>query len=136
MSIANTITKLLKESEESRKGNDKPLAVKAKKTSGPNVNNVDIFSMLSKAQEDFNTSRSSGGGGGGGGGDSGNAITGTKSPLVTPTDSMPGPLSAPLGPDVTSQSVMDFFAKAKVNVVSGSNVVCVRERAARVSSEC
>ncbi|EFN85891.1 mRNA-decapping enzyme 1A [Harpegnathos saltator] len=112
--IANTINKLLKESEESRKINSKPLAVKAKKASGPNVNNVDIFSMLSKAQEDFNTSRSSGGGGGGSG-DSGSVVTGTKSPLVTPTDNIPGPLNAPLGPDVTSQSVMDFFAKAKVN---------------------
>ncbi|XP_014470690.1 PREDICTED: mRNA-decapping enzyme 1B [Dinoponera quadriceps] len=108
--IANTINKLLKESEESRKVNSKPLAVKAKKTSGPNVNNVDIFSMLSKAQEDFNTSRSSGGGGG-----NDSMVTGTKSPLATPTDGIPGPLNAPLGPDVTSQSVMDFFAKAKVN---------------------
>lgn len=115
--IANIINKLLKESEESRKINSKPLAMKAKKTVGPNVNNVDIFSMLSKAQEDFNTSRSSGGGGDGGG-DSGCAVIETKSPLVIPTDNIPGPLSAPLGPDVTSQSVMDFFAKAKVNIIS------------------
>lgn len=112
--IANMLNKLLKECEENRKISNKPL-LKAKKTSGPNVNNVDIFSMLSKAQEDFNTSRSSGGGGD----DSGNAITELKSPLVMPmTDNISGPLVAPLGPDVTSQSVMDFFAKAKVSIVS------------------
>ena len=115
--IANMLNILLKECEESRKINSKPQN-KIKKQGpnlGPNLNNVDIFSMLSKAQEDFNTSRVSGGGGGGGG-DSGNAIIGSKSPLVIPTtDNISGSLSAPLGPDVTSQSVMDFFAKAKVN---------------------
>ncbi|KAL0101053.1 hypothetical protein PUN28_018723 [Cardiocondyla obscurior] len=111
--IANMLNKLLKECEENRKISNKPL-IKAKKTSGPNVNNVDIFSMLSKAQEDFNTSRGSSGGGGGC--DSCSTGTGLKSPLVMPmTDNISGPLSAPLGPDVTSQSVMDFFAKAKVN---------------------
>lgn len=116
--IANMLNKLLKECEENRKISNKPL-LKAKTTSGPNVNNVDIFSMLSKAQEDFNTSRGSSGGGGGGGGDSGNAVSGSKSPSVMPvTDNISGPLVAPLGPDVTSQSVMDFFAKAKVSIVS------------------
>lgn len=116
--IANMLNKLLKECEESRKINSKPQN-KIKKVSGPSVNNVDIFSMLSKAQEDFNTSRVSGSGGGGGG-DSSNTIIGSKSPLVTPTtDNISGSLSAPLGPDVTSQSVMDFFAKAKVsNIIS------------------
>lgn len=110
--IANTINTLLKESEENRKVNNKP-AVKLKKAAGSSINNVDIFSMLSKAQENFNTSRGSGGGGGI---DPGNMIAGSKSPLVTPTtDNISGPLSAPLGPDVTSQSVMDFFAKAKVS---------------------
>ncbi|XP_028046858.1 mRNA-decapping enzyme 1A isoform X2 [Monomorium pharaonis] len=108
--IANMLNKLLKECEENRRISNKPL-LKAKKTSGLNINNVDIFSMLSKAQEDFNTSRGSGGGG-----NSHNIVTGSKSPLVTPmTDNISGPLTAPLGPDVTSQSVMDFFAKAKVN---------------------
>lgn len=108
------LNKLLKECEESRKINSKPQN-KIKKVSGPSVNNVDIFSMLSKAQEDFNTSRVSGSGGGGGG-DSSNTIIGSKSPLVTPTaDNISGSLSVPLGPDVTSQSVMDFFAKAKVS---------------------
>lgn len=86
------------------------------------MNNVDIFSMLSKAQEDFNTSRGSGGGGGGSGDNCGTAAR-SKSPLVTPTaDNISGPLNAPLGPDVTSQSVMDFFAKAKVSNSSCSNV--------------
>lgn len=102
------LNKLLKECEENRNISNKPL-LKAKKTSGSNVNNIDIFSMLSKAQEDFNTSRGSLGES-----DSGNTITGSKSPLVMP-DHISGPLTAPLGPDVTSQSVMDFFAKAKVN---------------------
>jgi len=115
--IANMLNKLLKECEENRKISNKPL-LKAKKTSGPNVNNVDIFSMLSKAQEDFNTSRGSGGGEGGER-DRGNTISGSKSPSITPmTDNISGPLVAPLGPDVTSQSVMDFFAKAKVSIVS------------------
>lgn len=115
------LNKLLKECEESRKINSKPQN-KNKKIVGLNdKNNVDIFSMLSKAQEDFNTSRVGSGGGGGGGGDSGNAI-GSKSPLITPTtENISGSLSAPLGPDVTSQSVMDFFAKAKV---SSSIVFC------------
>lgn len=114
--IAKMLNELLKECEESLKINNKPL-VKAKKPSSSNVNNVDIFSMLSKAQEDFNTSRSSGGGGGGGkgSGDSGNKVR-SKSPLSSTTDNVVGPLAAPLGPDVTSQSVMDFFAKAKVSI--------------------
>ena len=108
--IGAMLNKLVKESDETRKASSKP-AVNAKKSSGPNVNNVDIFSMLSKAQEDFNTNKSNSSGGGG----SAEGI-GTKSPLVTSiTDHVSGPLTAPLGPDVTSQSVMDFFAKAKVN---------------------
>ncbi|XP_076241539.1 decapping mRNA 1 [Calliopsis andreniformis] len=108
--IGAMLNKLVKESEENRKACSKP-AINIKKTLGPNVNNVDIFSMLSKAQEDFNTNRNNSSSGGG----TGEAV-GTKSPLVTPiTDNISGPLAAPLGPDVTSQSVMDFFAKAKVN---------------------
>ncbi|KZC10432.1 mRNA-decapping enzyme 1B [Dufourea novaeangliae] len=78
--IGAMLNKLVKDSEESRKASNKS-AVNVKKSSGPTVNNVDIFSMLSKAQEDFNTNRS----------------------------------STASGADVTSQSVMDFFAKAKVN---------------------
>lgn len=120
--IANMINKLLKESEENRKVNNKPV-IKAKKASGSNMNNVDIFSMLSKAQEDFNTSRGSGGGGGGNTDPGSCMVAGSKSPLVIPTtDNISGPLSAPLGPDVTSQSVMDFFAKAKVSVISCPNI--------------
>lgn len=114
MRIGAMLNKLVKESEESRKACNKPV-VNEKKDSGPNVNNVDIFSMLSKAQKDFNTNRnsSSSGGGGGGGTREGHSI---KSPLVIPnSDNVSGPLIAPLGPDVTSQSVMDFFAKAKVS---------------------
>lgn len=62
---------------------------------------VDIFSMLSKAQEDFN-----------------------KTP--TKQDGPPTFSSTPRAPDVTSQSVMDFFAKAssksrKPTGSSGSN---------------
>ncbi|XP_031827728.1 decapping mRNA 1 isoform X2 [Nomia melanderi] len=108
--IGAMLNKLVKESEESRKAINKT-AANVKKSSGPNVNNVDIFTMLSKAQKDFNTNRSNSASGGG----TGEAL-GSKSPLVTPTvENLSGPLTAPLGPDVTSQSVMDFFAKAKVN---------------------
>ena len=112
--IGAMLNKLVKESEENRKACNKPV-VNEKKDSGPNVNNVDIFSMLSKAQKDFNTNRNSSsiGGGGGGGTRDGHSI---KSPLVIPnSDNVSGPLIAPLGPHVTSQSVMEFFAKAKVN---------------------
>ncbi|XP_043680053.1 mRNA-decapping enzyme 1B isoform X2 [Vespula pensylvanica] len=78
--IAAMLYKLVMESEKNRKAANKP-SIQNKKNAGSNANNVDIFSMLSKAQEDFNTNRANSGG----------------------------------GPDVTSQSVMDFFAKAKVN---------------------
>lgn len=105
--------KLIKESEECRKTYNK-LAVNVTKDSGSNMNNVDIFSMLSKAQEDFNINRNNSSSGGGGSIKEGFSI---KSPLCTPiTDDVSGPLTAPLGPDVTSQSVMDFFAKAKVGI--------------------
>ncbi|XP_043680054.1 mRNA-decapping enzyme 1B isoform X3 [Vespula pensylvanica] len=77
--IAAMLYKLVMESEKNRKAANKP-SIQNKKNAGSNANNVDIFSMLSKAQEDFNTNRANSG-----------------------------------GPDVTSQSVMDFFAKAKVN---------------------
>lgn len=100
--IAAMLNKLVKDSEQTRKSSNKTLT-KIKKNSGPNVNSVDIFSMLSKAQEDFNTNRG-----------------GLKSPGTNAlVENMSGPLSAPLGPDVTSQSVMDFFAKAKNQVNPG-----------------
>lgn len=109
--IGAMLNKLIKESEENRKTYNKP-TVNVKKDSGPNVNNVDIFSMLSKAQEDFNINRNNSSSGSGGI----KEVLNTKSPLSTPAaDDVSGPLAAPLGPDVTSQSVMDFFAKAKVN---------------------
>ncbi|XP_051175219.1 mRNA-decapping enzyme 1B [Leptopilina boulardi] len=96
--IAAMLNKLVKESENTCK-------VLPKLKAQRNSNNVDIFSMLSKAQEDYNINR-------GGNDESG---VGTKSPMNTNIDMISGPLTAPLGPDVTSQSVMDFFAKAKVN---------------------
>lgn len=95
------LRKLLKECEETRNVNNNEPVDKVKKTSGSNVNDVDIFSMLTKAQKDFNTSRNIEGG----------TIIRSNSPL----NNVSGPLAVPLGPDVTSQSVMDFFAKAKVN---------------------
>lgn len=107
--IAAMLYKLVMESEKNRKAANKP-SIQNKKNGGSNANNVDIFSMLSKAQEDFNTNRANSGGGS-------NKPSETKSPTNTPaTDNNSGPLAAPLGPDVTSQSVMDFFAKAKVSV--------------------
>lgn len=103
--------KLVMESEKNRKAANKP-SIQNKKNAGSNANNVDIFSMLSKAQEDFNTNRANSGGGS-------TKPSETKSPINTPaTDNNSGPLAAPLGPDVTSQSVMDFFAKAKVSIYS------------------
>lgn len=50
---------------------------------------VDIFGMLSRAQEDYNMN---------------------KVPVASTAENRPRP---PQGPDGTSQSVMDFFAKAK-----------------------
>ncbi|KAJ8939610.1 hypothetical protein NQ318_012333 [Aromia moschata] len=69
---------------------------------------VDIFSMLSKAQEDFN-----------------------KTP--TKQEGPPTFSSTPRVPDVTSQSVMDFFAKASTKTsqkpsVSGGNSENVLQR--------
>lgn len=58
-------------------------------------NNVDIFSMLSKAQNDFNQ-------------------TPKKPESVPPAFSS----STPRAPDISSQSVMDFFAKAGTKTVT------------------
>lgn len=69
-------------------------------------NNVDIFSMLSKAQNDFNQ-------------------TPKKPESVPPAFSS----STPRAPDISSQSVMDFFAKAGTKtaaqkpVPTGENVL-------------
>lgn len=61
-------------------------------------NNVDIFSMLTKAQEDFNRTPYKG-------------------------ETQPQFSSTPRAPDVTSQSVMDFFAKAISKTTKTPNVV-------------
>lgn len=110
--ITSMLNKLIKETENCNKN-----SVKVKQVQRT-PNSVDIFSMLSKAQEDFNTNRLTGG----------QPLAkevsnngGTRSNLrsKSPGKSMNerfGPLAAPLGPDVTSQSVMDFFAKAKVEL--------------------
>lgn len=106
--IAAMLYKLVIESEKNRKAANKS-SVQNKQNAGSNASNVDIFSMLSKAQEDFNTNKASSGSGS-------TKATESKSPSSTPAKHInSGPLMAPLGPDVTSQSVMDFFAKAKVN---------------------
>ena len=100
--IAAMLNKLVKESESLSKSLPKMKAMQR------NAKNVDIFSMLSKAQENFNSSR-------GGNGESGKVVS--KSPMSKVNhENISGPLLAPLGPDVTSQSVMDFFAKAKVRM--------------------
>lgn len=59
--------------------------------------NVDIFSMLTKAQEDFN-----------------NSVAGIPAAGMS-TTALPNkfPEKSPANPDVTSQSVMNFFAAAK-----------------------
>lgn len=106
--ITAMLYKLVIQSEKNRIVANKP-SVQKEKNAEQNTNNVDIFSMLSKAQENFNTNRASSGSGS-------TKAAESKSPSNTPaTDSNSGPLVAPFGPDVTSQSVMDFFAKAKVN---------------------
>lgn len=104
--IAAMLNTLVKDSEVSRKTSNNT-AAKGKKSTKTSMSNVDIFSMLSKAQEDFNTTRGSAG-------CDGSSGAGSKSPATGSIAEMCGPLAAPLGPDVTSQSVMDFFAKAKV----------------------
>ncbi|XP_043271340.1 mRNA-decapping enzyme 1A [Venturia canescens] len=102
--IAAMLNTLVKDSELNRKVSVNTVQ-KNNKVSKPNTNNVDIFSMLSKAQEVFNTNKS---------GEVTSGI-GSKSPINHNARDICCPLSAPLGPDVTSQSVMDFFARAKVN---------------------
>uniref|UniRef100_A0A0C9RWV3 DCP1B_0 protein n=1 Tax=Fopius arisanus TaxID=64838 RepID=A0A0C9RWV3_9HYME len=103
--IGSMLDKLVKVSDENRKTVANS-GGKGKKAAKATTNNVDIFSMLSKAQEDFNTTKGSGKKSDGNG--IGNISINENQGNITP-------LSAPLGLDVTSQSVMDFFAKAKVN---------------------
>lgn len=97
--ISSMLNKIAKESDSTNK-----VTPKIKKPAQKKANNVDIFSMLSKAQEDYNTNKSCG------------RETGLKSPRSNALGELSGALSAMgMGPDVTSKSVMDFFAKAKVN---------------------
>lgn len=71
-------------------------------TTKTTTNNVDIFSMLSKAQKDFNTTH---------GETPRNQSTDN---IIVNSNDNNTPTTMSLGTDVTSQSVMDFFAKAKV----------------------
>ncbi|XP_011499421.1 PREDICTED: mRNA-decapping enzyme 1A [Ceratosolen solmsi marchali] len=102
--ISSMLNKLAKESVSTNK-----VTPKNKKTVQRKSNNVDIFSMLSKAQEDFNTNISN---------NTERGVRGldSKSPMSNAIGELSGALSAMvMAPDVTSKSVMDFFAKAKVN---------------------
>lgn len=63
---------------------------------------TDIFSMLSKAQEDFN-----------------------KTPVKGENQPQQLHASTPKAPDVTSQSVMDFFAKASTTKSKNQAPVCI-----------
>lgn len=93
--IASTLTKLVKDTAEIKiVGVDK----KAKRKNENNVSGVDIFTMLTKAQEEYNS----------------------KSPLKSQTDfvGMPPDINnlSFSNLDSTPQSVMDFFAKASSGV--------------------
>ena len=104
--ISNILNKLVKESDATIKS-----MPKNKKTVQKKTNNVDIFSMLSKAQEDFNSNKSIPSKTGG---VRSNVVS--KSPMSNAIGELSGALNAmAMQPDVTSKSVMDFFAKAKVN---------------------
>ncbi|XP_001601191.1 mRNA-decapping enzyme 1A [Nasonia vitripennis] len=102
--ISSMLNKLAKESDTSNK-----VTPKNKKTVPKKTNNVDIFSMLSKAQEDFKSNKSGG---------SEKPVRGinSKSPMSNAIGELSGAINAMnMAQDVTSKSVMDFFAKAKVN---------------------
>ncbi|XP_063989774.1 mRNA-decapping enzyme 1A [Diachasmimorpha longicaudata] len=104
MRVASMLNKIVKVSDENRKTVGNP-GGKGKK-GGKGANSVDIFSMLSKAQEDFNTTKGS---------VKKSDDSDTRNSSGSENTGNIAPISAPLGLDVTSQSVMDFFAKAKVN---------------------
>ncbi|KAL7300356.1 hypothetical protein TKK_0006979 [Trichogramma kaykai] len=102
--ISSVLNKLAKESDSSNK-----VIAKNKKPVQKKTNNVDIFSMLSKAQEDYNSNKS-------GSSDKVSRKADPKSPMSNAIGELSGALNAmAMAPDVTSKSVMDFFAKAKVN---------------------
>lgn len=108
--ISSMLNKLAKDSDTTNKATPKNKKTVPQKK----PNNVDIFSMLSKAQEDYNSNKS---GSVGGGSDRG-SMRGhePKSPMSNAIGELSGALTAmAMAPDVTSKSVMDFFAKAKVN---------------------
>ena len=81
--IANMLTNLIKESDKTNKG--QKMSNSETTTTSSEAN---ILTMLTKAQEDFNYSKS------------------------PPKKNFEKPGANPNPPDVTSQSVMDFFAKA------------------------
>jgi mRNA-decapping enzyme 1B len=102
--ISSMLNKLAKESDTTNK-----VMPKNKKTIQRKANNIDIFSMLSKAQENFNANIS---------GSTERNVRGldSKSLMSNAIGELSGALTAmAMAPDVTSKSVMDFFAKAKVN---------------------
>ncbi|XP_058800625.1 mRNA-decapping enzyme 1B [Phymastichus coffea] len=102
--ISSMLNKLVKESDTINKSTPKN-----KKTVQKKANNVDIFSMLSKAQEDFNTNKT-------GSGERGPRGIEPRSPMSHAIGELSGALATMgMAQDVTSKSVMDFFAKAKVN---------------------
>ncbi|KAK0073900.1 hypothetical protein PV325_009037 [Microctonus aethiopoides] len=105
--IATMLKQLVKDSEENRKtsNNSKTKKLPCQKTS--TANNVDIFSMLSKAQENFNTNRGSN--------DKHNINAESSETGDNILSSIASASSLGGLFDGTSQSVVDFFAKAKVN---------------------
>ncbi|KAK0174992.1 hypothetical protein PV327_008778 [Microctonus hyperodae] len=105
--IAAILKQLVKDSEENRKtsNNSKTKKLPCQKTS--TTNNVDIFSMLSKAQENFNTNR--------GNNDKHNINAESSEAGANILSSIASASSLGGLFDGTSQSVVDFFAKAKVN---------------------
>lgn len=109
------------------------VAVVAAATTTTTLNNksgVDIFTMLTKAQEDFNNAQVSvvvGGGGGGGGGLNNNvSVQQQKQHQSHNTPKLDKQQSLLVGlipqPDVTSQSVMNFFAAAKPTAATAKEV--------------
>ncbi|XP_034934635.1 mRNA-decapping enzyme 1A [Chelonus insularis] len=108
--ISTMLKQLVKDSEEIRRSNTNLKNKKQINNKSNFSNNVDIFSMLSKAQENFNTSREANG-----------KHDASKSPGTSEnvgSFSTPNTTESNRGLfDCTSQSVADFFAKAKVNTV-------------------
>lgn len=107
--IAAILKQLVKHSDENLKKVNTNLKNKKQviNKASDSFNNVDIFSMLSKAQENFNTSRES----------NGNHDINLNSDGISDNIkafSHSGTVTTGGMFDGTSQSVVDFFAKAKV----------------------